>query len=59
MMGPGELRSDNANHGALPKPAHLTSDLAVTLKRVGWIEGRAVDADTGAAVRLDRVVLGT
>jgi RNA polymerase sigma factor (sigma-70 family) len=48
---------DSANPAAPPKPAPLTRELAVTLKRVGWIEGRAIDADTGEPVRLDNVAL--
>jgi hypothetical protein len=32
-------------------------ELSMTLKRAGWIEGRAIDADTGAPVRLERVVV--
>jgi hypothetical protein len=31
--------------------------LTVILERAGWIEGRAIDADTGEPVRLDRVVV--
>jgi len=32
-------------------------DLSITLQRVAWMEGRAVDADTGEAVRVEKVVL--
>jgi hypothetical protein len=32
-------------------------DLVVTLRRAGWIEGQAVDAETGEPVRLDKVVV--
>jgi hypothetical protein len=31
--------------------------LTVILERAGWIEGRAIDADSGEPVRLDRVVV--
>jgi hypothetical protein len=31
--------------------------LTVILKRAGWIEGEAIDADTGEPVRLDKVVV--
>jgi RNA polymerase sigma factor (sigma-70 family) len=41
-----------------PKPALPAKGLAVTLKRLGWLEGRAVDADTGAPVPLEKVVKG-
>jgi hypothetical protein len=34
-------------------------ELSMTLKRAGWIEGRAIDADTGEPVRLSRVVVCT
>ena len=39
--------------------AQPAKELVVTLKawRAGWIEGQAVDADTGEPVRLDRVVV--
>jgi RNA polymerase sigma factor (sigma-70 family) len=40
-----------------PRPAPFTKELAVTLKRVGWIDGRAVDSDTGEPVRLEHVAL--
>ncbi|WP_406698008.1 carboxypeptidase-like regulatory domain-containing protein [Singulisphaera sp. Ch08] len=33
------------------------NELLVILKRAGWIEGQAVDADTGEPVRLERVVV--
>ncbi len=36
------------------KPA---KQLAVILRRAGWIEGQAVDADTGEPVHLDKVVV--
>jgi hypothetical protein len=39
------------------RAAPLAPDLVVTLSRAGWIEGQAVDADTGEPVRLDRVVV--
>ncbi len=32
-------------------------DLSITLQRVAWMEGRAVDADTGEPVRVEKVVL--
>jgi RNA polymerase sigma factor (sigma-70 family) len=50
--------ADNANPGAGPRPAPLTSELTATLRRVGWIEGRAIDADTAAPVPLEKVVKG-
>jgi hypothetical protein len=34
-------------------------ELSMTLKRAGWIEGRAIDTDTGEPVRLSRVVVCT
>jgi hypothetical protein len=34
-------------------------ELSMKLKRAGWIEGRAIDADTGEPVRLARVVVCT
>ena len=34
-------------------------ELRMTLKRAGWIEGRAIDADTGEPVRLTSVVVCT
>ncbi len=36
------------------KPAKI---LTVILRRAGWIEGQAVDADTGVPVHLDKVVV--
>jgi hypothetical protein len=36
------------------KPA---KELTVILRRAGWIEGRAIDADTGEPVHLDKVVV--
>jgi hypothetical protein len=44
-------RRDNAKD---MKPA---KELVATMRRAGWIEGQAVDADTGEPVRLDRVVV--
>ena len=41
---------DRKEHGPFP-------ELAVVLTPVAWIEGRAVDAETGEPVRLKRVVL--
>jgi Carboxypeptidase regulatory-like domain len=35
----------------------LEKSLVVVLKRAGWFVGRAVDAETGAPVRLERVVI--
>jgi hypothetical protein len=35
----------------------LAKDLVVTLQRAGWIEGEAVDAETGEPVGLDKVVV--
>jgi hypothetical protein len=32
-------------------------DLSITLPRVAWMEGRAVDADTGDPVRLEKIIL--
>jgi hypothetical protein len=48
---------DPANPAGAPRPAPLTKKLAVTLQRVGSIEGRAVDAETGGPVRLENVAL--
>jgi hypothetical protein len=42
-----------SGEGYVNPPEQLT----ITLKRAGWIEGRAVDADTGAAVRLKGCML--
>ncbi len=39
------------------KPAKTMKDLSVTLQRIAWMEGRAVDADTGKPVRLENVIL--
>jgi protocatechuate 3,4-dioxygenase beta subunit len=41
------------------KPVGLVKDFTVEMKALAWIEGRAVDAETGEPVRLDRVVLCT
>jgi hypothetical protein len=39
------------------KLAKSTKDLTVTLRSVAWIEGRALDADTGEPVQLKKAVL--
>jgi len=39
------------------KAQEPAKDLVVTLRRVGWIEGQAVDAETGQPVRVDKVVV--
>jgi hypothetical protein len=39
------------------KPAKSMKELVITLQRVAWMEGRAVDADTGVPVRLEKVIL--
>jgi hypothetical protein len=46
-------------HDARPdhKPAKTMTDLSIALQRIAWIEGRAVDANTGEAVRLEKVIL--
>jgi protocatechuate 3,4-dioxygenase beta subunit len=41
------------------KPVGPVKDFTVATKRLAWIEGRALDAETGEPVRLDRVVLCT
>ena len=51
----GEVRwhdvgGDRTEHGP-------DRDLSLTMEPVAWIEGRAVDAETGEPVRLERVVL--
>ena len=41
-----------------PDPEYTTGpELALVLRRPAWIEGRVIDADTGAPVRLKQVVL--
>ena len=40
-----EVGGDGTEHGPF-------GELSITLKRAGWIEGRAIDADTGEPVRL-------
>jgi hypothetical protein len=47
-----EVRGDGKEFGPF-------GELSMTLKRAGWIEGRAIDTDTGEPVRLDRVVVCT
>lgn len=47
-----EVGGDGTEHGPF-------GELSMTLKRAGWIEGRAIDADTGDPVRLQRVVVCT
>ena len=37
--------------------AKVAKDLVLTLKRMGRIEGRAIDVDTGEPVRLERIVV--
>lgn len=39
------------------KPPKTMKDLIVTLQRVAWMEGRAVDADTGKPIQLAKVIL--
>lgn len=39
------------------KPSGAVKDLTVTMEPLAWIEGRALDAETGEPVRLDKVVL--
>ncbi len=39
------------------KAQEPAKDLVVTLRRAGWIEGQAVDAETGKPVRLNKVVV--
>jgi hypothetical protein len=48
-----EVYSDDA------KPVGPVKDFTVVMKEAAWIEGRAVDAETGEPVHLDRVVLCT
>jgi hypothetical protein len=43
--------------GGVAKAQELAKDLVVALRRSGWIEGQAVDAETGKPVRLDKVVV--
>ena len=47
-----EVQNDNA-------PPVKTRQLEVVMEPVAWIEGHAVDADTGEAVKLDKVILCT
>ena len=48
-----DVNSDGA------KPVGPIKDLTIVMKEAAWIEGRAVDAETGEPVHLDRVVLCT
>ncbi len=45
------------SRGRTAKAQEPAKDLVVTLLRAGWIEGQAVDAETGEPVRLDKVVV--
>lgn len=45
-----DIRADNQTWKTM-------KDLSITLPRVAWIEGRAVDADTGDPVRLEKIIL--
>jgi hypothetical protein len=47
-----EVRGDGTEFGPF-------GELSMTLKRAGWIEGRAIDAETGEPVPLSRVVVCT
>jgi len=51
------FRYQEAGPDVITYPNGPLKDLKVIMKRPGWIEGRAIDAQTGRLVRVDKLVL--